>query len=271
VCSYTPAVTLAITTNYEFDVAAINSFGQSTFNSEAFHMGGFNSQFNGNVDGWEAQQGADWYDDSNTLYTSGEPDGWSSVNYDGTFKDFDYSARVKRDGGIYDDGTYYWAPANSIYLRMGDSHYTDDGWFPGYRFTYYDFQDLGFQATYVISKLGVDGSYKIIKHASTSAIVEGDWNTLRVSVSGSTFHFYINDHLIYTFSDSTFKTGSVGMGMYDMSGGDSTTFSADWAVLSPYGVASSSDMISAEQQALNDAGTDISSDQGNLEKDKHLK
>ena len=57
---------------------------------------------------------------------------------------------------------------------------------------------------------------------------------MRVSVSGSTFHFYINNHLIYSFCQLDRKA-TVGLGMYDMSGGDATTFSADWAVLYPSG------------------------------------
>jgi hypothetical protein len=251
-------------------VASINNYGQSAFNGIIFHAGGFNSQFNLNATGWYEQPGANWYVNSDSLYSYGEDGEWSTVCYYGTFTNFDYSARVKRDGGIYDDGEYYWAPANTIFVRMGGRFYGDNGWYPGYAFTYYDFQDSGF-ATYTIWRTSSDGNFKRLKYASTTYIANGDWNTLRVTASGSSFHFYINNHLVYTLTDSTFKSGSVGVGMYDMSGGDSTTYSVDWAILGPYGGAPISESISAEQQSLNDAGTNISSDQNSMEKDKHAK
>ena len=74
---------------------------------------------------------------------------------------------------------------------------------------------------------------------------------------------------MYTLTDSAFSSGSVGVGMYKGSTA-STTFSVDWAMLSQFVSGALSASISSEQQALNEAGKNIPSDQITIEEYKYI-
>ncbi len=119
-CSYTPSVSL-YGGNYKFEVAARNSYGQSAFCDPMIFLAGFNSSFSGSSTGWKAQPGGKWSTSSAYYYTSGSSNKWSTARYNGTYADFDFSAQLKRKGGIYFDGTSYWASANAIFVRQGAS------------------------------------------------------------------------------------------------------------------------------------------------------
>ena len=243
-CSYTPSVIL-VNGNYKFEVAAKNTFGQSTFNSMTFTVFGFDSQFTSNANNWVPQAGT-WKVGSGSYYSTA----YGKSLYNATFTDFDYAARVKRVGGVYhstsDDS--YWAAGNYLYIRSnGDNN-------AGYVFMYYQWGN-GFTSAYGVSKIGSDGIWTNIEFASTDALVVNGWNTLRVTASGSTLNFYINDQLMYTLTDSTFSNGAVGVGMGKISG-TTTALYVDWATLGAYGSGGAGlpHTISPEQQALNAAG-----------------
>jgi len=266
-CSYTPSVSL-VGGNYKFEVAAKNSYGQSAFSAPMTFLAGFNSTFSGNSTGWKPQVGGTWYTSSTTYYTNGSSNKWSTARYNGTYTDFNYSARLKRIGGIYYDGTHYVASANAIYVRAGKSFNATNSWYPGYMFAYYDWGTLGYTPSFGIWKEESDGSSTNIVFANTDAVVTGGYNTLRITASGSTLNFYINDVLMDSLTDSSFSSGSVGVGMYKTST-VSTTYYVTWATLGQYVSGVYASTINAGQQALNAAGKNVPADYISPEKIKY--
>jgi hypothetical protein len=180
-CSYTPSVSLP-GGNYKFAVAAKNSYGQSAFSAPMTFLAGFNSSFNDSSTGWKAQVGGAWKAGSSYYYTTGSSSKWSTSRYNGAYTDFDFSARVKRVGGVYFVGTVYSAPANAIYVRNGGSFGSDNSWYPGYALVYFEWGSVGiskgFTPVYEIWKLNADGSSTTIISAQTDAIVSNNWNVL---------------------------------------------------------------------------------------------
>jgi C1A family cysteine protease len=265
VCSYTPAVSLT-NGNYKLEVAGKNTFGQGAFSTPmTFTVFGFNSQFNGNARDWVPQAGGSWKTTSSYYYTNGySGGGWSTSLFNATYTDFDYAARLKRVGGVYYDSTdsSYWAPANTLFVRTSGN--------AGYEFDYYDFGSVNY-SSYSIWKNYSDGSWVNVTDASTTAVVNNNWNTLRVTASGDTLNFYINDQLVYTYTDSDFGSGAIGVGMSKITTA-STTFEVDWATLGYYGSGSVAlpQTIGAEQQALNAAGMNIPADQITRGKMKYI-
>jgi C1A family cysteine protease len=265
VCSNTPAISLT-NGNYKLEVAGKNTFGQGAFSTPmTFTVFGFNSQFNGNARGWVPQAGGSWKTTSSYYYTNGySGGGWSTSLFNATYTDFDYAARLKRVGGVYYDSTdsSYWAPANTLFVRTSGN--------AGYEFDYYDFGSVNY-SSYSIWKNYSDGSWVNVTDASTTAVVNNNWNTLRVTASGDTLNFYINDQLVYTYTDSDFGSGAIGVGMSKITTA-STTFEVDWATLGHYGSGSVAlpQTIGAEQQALNAAGMNIPADQITRGKMKYI-
>jgi hypothetical protein len=267
-CSYTPAVSL-VGGNYKFEVAAKNSYGQSGFSTPMTFLAGFNSSFNSSSTGWKPQVGGTWYTGSANYYTYGSSNKWSTARYNGTYTDFNYSAQIKRkEGGVYFDGTNYWASANAIFVRQGTSFSSTNEWYPGYMFAYYDWGTLGYTPSFGIWKNEADGTSTNIVFANTDAVVSNGWNVLRVTATGSTLNFYINDVLMYSLTDSSFNSGSVGLGMYKNSSGSTTIF-VNTAMLGPYVSGAYASTVSASQQALNAAGRNVPADYISPEKIKY--
>ena len=104
--------------------------------------------------------------------------------------------------------------------------------------------------------------------ANTDAVVTGGYNTLRITASGSTLNFYINDVLMDSLTDSSFSSGSVGVGMYKTST-VSTTYYVTWATLGQYVSGVYASTINAGQQALNAAGKNVPADYISPEKIKY--
>ncbi len=254
-CSYTPSVSL-YGGNYKFEVAAKNSYGQSAFSAPMTFLAGFNSSFNGSSTGWKAQAGGVWSTSSSYYYTSGSTNKWSTARYNGTYSDFDFSAQLKRKNGVYFDGTTYWAPANAIFVRQGASFSSTNEWYPGYMFAYYDWGSLGHTPAFAIWRYEANGTYTIVAFANTDAVVSNGWNVLRITATGGTFNFYINNVSVYSLTDASFSRGSVGVGMQKISTA-STTYYVNWATLGQYVSGVLSNAISASQQTLNAEGQNV--------------
>jgi hypothetical protein len=254
-CSYTPSVSL-YGGNYKFEVAAKNSYGQSALSAPMTFLAGFNSSFNGSSTGWKAQAGGGWSTSSYYYYTSGSFNKWSTARYNGTYTNFDFSAQLKRKNGVYFDGTNYWAPANAIFVRQGASFSSTNEWYPGYMFAYYDWGSLGHTPAFAIWRYEANGTYTIVVFANTNAVVPNGWNVLRITATGGTFNFYINDVSVYGLTDASFSRGSVGVGMQKISTA-STTYYVNWATLGQYVSGVLSNAISASQQTLNAEGQNV--------------
>jgi uncharacterized repeat protein (TIGR02543 family) len=209
---------------------------------------GFDSQFNGDADGWLAHSG-DWAYDDNYLYTYGIKGSASSVSYDDKFANFDYQVKMKRFG----EDTV----ANRLIIRgKPNPLFSDNTWSSGYYFQY----TTG--GSYSVFKINPNGTLAALQGWTyASAIVQGsEWNILRVVASGNNLSFFINGKQVWKGMDLSFSTGQVGIGMYiDPSSILQEELVVDWAVLTEGGaspIRSESgimDTISPEQQALNEA------------------
>lgn len=170
------------------------------FMSFTVSAAGFDNQFqtNGDLEGWARKSGGTWsVVDSKFLYTSGLPDTFSSAIKVGKYyTDFEYEARMLR----------YGPDVNYIAFRMGNTVGADGLWYPGYIFGYTN------DGQYGVFKIDATGAVTTIQAFTSSAAINKDaWNALRVSAIGSNFIIYINSTLVYTFSDSSYKRGTVGI------------------------------------------------------------
>lgn len=182
----------------------------------------FNSQFNGNKNGWAKVGTIPWSVNDTEMYTTGAAYKCSSVRwtFSQAYKNFDYSARVKRPAGTPDYNLIYLA------VRMGNVvHPTYNCWAPGYIFGY---MDSGYAS---IWKGNAENNWVSLYSATfTDAIKPNQWNVLRVVVKGSQFTYYINGKLIATITDSTYKLGFVGLRTWT-EGTTASKFLVDWAKL----------------------------------------
>ncbi len=204
---------------------------------------GFDFQFNGSAPGWEAHSGS-WSVDSNYYFTSGLAGTSASASYTSDFSDLDYAVKLWRSGCD--------SCANRIYVRGTPNPLTaDNHWYNEYKFQY----TRG--GSYSIWKRVAGGSSVAIQGWSSSpAINPGDaWNTLRVVANGTSLSFYVNGTLVWSGSDSSLASGRVGIGIYRTSDSSGDLLRADWATLSVLNAQGfEPGSISAEQQALNEAG-----------------
>ena len=205
--------------------------------------GGFDSQFNGNADGWEVHSGS-WWIDSNAWYTTQGLSGvWSSVSYAADFTNFDYQARLWRDGS---DGS-----ANSILIRgtptpLGSGNL----WYSYYAFQYTR------DGSYSVWKRVAGTSTCLQSWTASSAINQGSaWNTLRVVANGGNLYYYINGTLVWSGSDFSLSSGRVGIRMHRSSSSTGDQLWADWATLTE-GEFEVTETVSDEQQALNEAANE---------------
>jgi photosystem II stability/assembly factor-like uncharacterized protein len=203
---------------------------------------GFDSQFNGSAEGWVPHSGS-WYVDGNYLFTEGLAGTSSSVSYTEDFSDFVYEARVIRGGCD--------TCANRLHVRGTPNPLTSTNhWHHEYTFQYS--RDGSFSVYKIVAG---GGSTALQNWTFSSAINQGDaWNTLKVTANGTSLSFYINGTLVWSGTDYSLSSGRVGLGMYRSSSSSGDVFAADWAKLSTLGSsARTGDVVSAEQQALNDA------------------
>jgi hypothetical protein len=229
VCTSTPAIPLAYG-KYKWRIREFNGGVWTTWSTyQPFAVAPLYSDFNGTKAGWVKLAGANWPVSSTVLYSAGLPS-WNSVYYNlGQYSNFDYSARVRRTGGIYNDGSGDQYPFSNIAIRTGTNFDpVSKSWYPGYFFGYTNSQ------YYYIGKTDETGNATFLQEFTlSSAIKPNDWNVLRVVATGSTFKFYINGTLVKTVSDSTRSTGFVGSQFYVFEGGSTTKYEIDWAQLIP--------------------------------------
>lgn len=182
----------------------------------------FNSQFNGSMAGWAKRGTIPWLVNATEMYTTGQSNKCTNVywTHSQAYKNFDYTARVKRPAGTPDYNLIYLA------VRMGNVMFSGyNCWAPGYLFGYLD---SGYIA---IWRSDPDGKFiPLYDSVYTTAIKKNDWNVLRVVANGSTFKFYINGKLQATVNDSKYKLGWVGIRTFT-DGSTPSQFLVDWAKL----------------------------------------
>jgi len=203
---------------------------------------GFDSQFNGSSAGWTPVYGSWSIYNSYAYKGSRSGIGWASAVQDGTYSNFDYSAKLWRVGSdTANTGIIFRASPSPLSL--------DQDWKQGYQFGY---SRDGF---YSVWRLNINGTDTALKDWTTSSYLNtgSAWNTLRVLAQNNMLYFYINGYLVFSISDSIFSSGRVGI-IYYTNDGTSSVVYADWATLSPSGSSAPTGMISPEQQAFSEAG-----------------
>jgi hypothetical protein len=204
----------------------------------------FSELFNGGTAPmWRRDRGI-WNVVSNAYYFTYGLSGYSSTStYNQTCRNFNYTARLWRNGSSTANANRLWVRASGSVLSTG--------WYQNaYTFQY---SSSGMFSVYRV----VNGSVTALRSwTSSSAINRGSaWNLLRVYASGSSFWFYINNRLVWSGSDSSLSSGREGVGMYRSSGSTGNGFWVDYATLTASdGEADVPDeTVSDEQQQLNDA------------------
>lgn len=207
---------------------------------------GFNTQFNGSAAGWLATYGS-WGINSAYYYTTGAPvNHFSSSRYNATYTNVDFQARIYRPGST---NSY----TNAIIVRGTPAPLggTNHGWYKGY---YFQYTNNGY---YGVWKTSNNTSTALKAWTASSYIVKGGWNTLRVRAVGSQFWYYINGHLVWTGTNSSYPSGYVGLTKYNNP--STSTVSFDWATLTNLSASASPlltlEQISPEQMRYNNAAT----------------
>lgn len=187
----------------------------------------FNSTFNGSSAGWSAVSGA-WSIYKAAQYRSaGLADSFASAKHGGIYGDLVYEVRMMRTGTCS-----VVKCANHITIR-GTPTPLDSAkrWNKEYKFAY---SNDGCYSVWLVNGTTIDA---LKEWTSSTAIVKNGWNKLKVVAVGSNFKFYINGRLVWAGSDSTLRTGLVGLGFYREAG--SGVLYVDWAKLTTTATADS--------------------------------
>ncbi len=207
---------------------------------------GFDSQFNGDSEGWVVHSGK-WINYENKhIYTDGVPGSISSISYDADFTNLDYRVQLYRYGANTN--------ANRIIIRGTPSPLSGiKDWYNQYLFQYTR------NGYYSVFKF-VEGEIFTLKDWTFSDAVNqaNSWNMLRVVGEGGKFTFYINGKQVWSGTDSSLTSGRVGIGMYrDYESTDNRLY-VDWAKVTTEGLggadaSTSVDFVMPEQGGLLDA------------------
>jgi hypothetical protein len=177
----------------------------------------FKSSFNGSSSGWSAVSSAWSLYNAVNYRSAGEANLFASASHSGTYGDLTYEVSMKRTGTCT-------SCANHISIR-GTPAPLDalKKWNKEYRFAY---SNAGRFSVWEVN----GASETALKPWTTSAtIVAGNWNTLKVVAVGSSLKFYINGTLVWSGTDTSYQTGTVGFGFTRNAAAG--TLYVDWARL----------------------------------------
>lgn len=179
---------------------------------------GFNSPFTSNAEDWVIHKGLWYLEGSNYFTTVGVAGKASSISHLNDYSTLTYEVRMKRTGCT--------GCANVIIIRGNPVLDTVGWWNTEYTLNY---TNTGLFSVWRDNY----GTYTPLKNwTSTTAIVKGGWNTLKVIADGPSLYFYINNILVWTGSDSAYASGRVGIGMYRGTTSTGDKLYVDWAQLS---------------------------------------
>lgn len=177
----------------------------------------FSSQFSGSSTGWTPVKGI-WATNTSQYYTTGLAGYFSSSKHANIYGDITFQASMKRTGCT--------TCANNLTIRGNAASLSAIyNWIPSYIFQY---SNTGY---FSVWKETAAGETALKAWTTSTAIIQGGWNTLKVVAVGPTLKFYINGVLVWTGSDAAYKTGTVGVGMYRDTTSTGNAFYVDWATL----------------------------------------
>lgn len=200
-----------------FVVASTLLFPVAAFPQARSFLRGFTEQFTSNPVNWGVIKGRWTYGGGYIRGTPVTSNAWNNVFFrSGTYSTLDYSVKMRRTGCA--------TCSTGVAVRGGGSVYSDGSWSNG---VYFMYSNSGY---FVIFKT-VAGRSTILKNWSPSSrIVNGGWNTIRVTAVGNTYKMYINNMFMAQVVDPSRTTGSVGIHMYS-SAVSGNSVQVDWALL----------------------------------------
>lgn len=192
-------------------------FPVAVFPEARSYLRGFTEQFTSSPVNWGVIKGRWTYGGGYIKGTPVTSNSWSNVYFkSGTYSTLDYMVKMRRTGCS--------TCSTGLAVRGGGSVYADGSWSNGVFFVY---SNNGYFA--IFKK--ISGRTTMLKNWSPSSkIVNGGWNTIRVTAAGNTYKLYINNAFMAQVIDSSRTIGSVGIHMYSstISG---NAVQADWAFL----------------------------------------
>jgi hypothetical protein len=200
-----------------FVVALTLLFPVAAFPQARSFLRGFTEQFTNYPANWGVSKGRWTYGGG---YIYGAPtvgDTFNSVFFSqGLYSTLDYSVKMRRQGCS--------ACTNGVIVRGGGPIMSDGLWANGMYFVYSN------RGSFVIYKMV--GGYPTILKGSTPSnrIVNGGWNTVRVTAVGNMYKMYINNGFVTQVIDSSRTNGVVGITMYSPSTSGNSML-IDWALL----------------------------------------
>ena len=163
----------------------------------------FSSSFNGSAPGWLPVRGA-WSSVSSAYYYSqGVASNSASARYNGIYGDLTYTAKMYRSGTVK-------TLSNRIIIRGNPYSLNATGyWLPAY---YFQYSNDGQFSVWEYTGTGTNAPLK--GWTTSAAIVKNGWNVLKVVSVGTSLKYYINNVLVWSGSDTSLRTGQVGLGFY---------------------------------------------------------
>jgi hypothetical protein len=180
-------------------------------------VAGFYSPFTSNAVDWVMHKGLWNLESSNYFTTIGVAGYAATISHLGDYSTLTYEVRMKRTGCV--------SCANTIAIRGNPSLDSTGWWNSEYTF---DYTNNGLFSVW----RDYNGTYFALKNwTSTTSIIQGGWNTLKVTANGSLLNFYINDVLVWSGSDASYPSGRVGIGMWRSGSSTGDKLYVDWAQL----------------------------------------
>ena len=200
-----------------FVVASTLLFPVAAFPEARSFLRGFAEQFTKAPVNWGYTSGRWTYGSGFVYGRSVTNNSWSGFVFtSATYPTLDYAVKMKRAGCV--------TCSVGVTVRGSGPVAADGTWANGVHFLYAN------NGYFLIYKT-VSGRSTILKNWSPSSkIVNGGWNTIRVTAVRNTYKMYINNAFVAQVIDSSRTNGYVGMQMFS-STASGNLLTVDWAIL----------------------------------------
>jgi hypothetical protein len=162
---------------------------------------GFSSTFTTTSSGWTSVYPVWALHRSGYFYSSGVPNQYASVKHNYDYPVLTYTVKMKRTGCA--------ACANNLYFYGAPSPLNGfHEWNNTYKFA------ITNDGRFMVGKM-VGGVYAaVVDWTASATIVQGGWNTLKVTAKDTFVQFFINNTRVASGNIYSFSNGRVGFGFY---------------------------------------------------------
>ena len=192
------------TTAKNYQVLNNTALTVANFRTQVLDGANFTSTFKGikNSAGWSSVSGS-WISAVNYYWSSGVANNLALAKHTGNYGDITYEVDMYKWLGCNNCG-------NTIIIRGNPASIRDYNlWAPSYMFSY---TNSGF---FIVLKETLDSEVVLSgSWVASDAIHKDSWNMLKVVAVGSFLKFYINGTLVWSGTDTSLRTGTVGFGFY---------------------------------------------------------